>query len=132
MDRAQYERYVAAFNARDYDAVCDFYVQPPTLSFFGVEIGSREEMKAFYGFLHSYVNESVTIARFAASPGLTAVDAVVRIEAFRDLDAETLAANGCARFFPIKAGEVQEIRQFIFYTIESGRIARVECAIPAA
>lgn len=132
MDRAGYEAYVRAFNAKDYDAVCDFYVQPPTMSFFGVEIRSREELKAFYGFLHSYVNESVTISRFAASDELAAVDAIVRIEAFRDLDAETLAANGCGGFFPIKAGEVQAMRQFIFYTIENGRIARVECAIPAA
>lgn len=131
MGRPQYDAYVRAFNAKDYDAVCDFYVQPPTMSFFGVAIRSREELKAFYGFLHSHVNESVTITRFAASEELTAVDAIVRIEAFADLDAETLAANGCAGFFPIKAGEVQEIRQFLFYAIEGGKIARVECAIPA-
>lgn len=64
-------------------AVADFYVQPPTLSFFGVEIRSRERLTAFYEFLHSYVRETVTVVAFAASEELTAVAAVVRIEAFR-------------------------------------------------
>jgi hypothetical protein len=132
MNRDAYDAYVRAFNARDYDAVCDFYVQPPTMSFFGVTISSREELKAFYSFLHSYVTESVTITRFASSNDLTAVDAIVRIEAFRDLDAETLAANGCSGFFPIKAGDVQTLRQFLFYSTRDGKIERVECAMPLA
>jgi hypothetical protein len=129
MNRDQYDAYVRAFNAKDYDAVCDFYVQPPTMSFFGVNITSRAELKAFYSFLHAYVNESVTINRFASSDELTAVDATVRIAAYRDLDTETLAANGCAGFFPIKAGDVQEMRQFLFYSIKDGKIERVECAL---
>ncbi len=132
MNREAYETYVRAFNAKDYDAVCDFYVQPPTMSFFGVNIQSREALKAFYGFLHSYVHESVTINRFASSDELTSVDAIVRIEAHRDLDREALDAHGCTGFFPIKKGEVQEIRQFLFYTITNGKIAKVEAAIPFA
>jgi hypothetical protein len=75
------------------------------------------------------VNESVSVQNFASSDTLTAVDAIVRIEAFRDLDAETLAANGCAAFHPVKAGEVQELRQFIFYTIRDGKTVTVECAM---
>lgn len=129
MNRADYDRYLEAFNAKNYDAVCDFYAEPMVMDFFGVSIRRREDMKRFYRFLHSYVKESVTVLNFAASPTLTAIDAVVRIEAFRDLDAETLAANVCAQFFPIKAGDVQEIRQFIFYTIKDGKIAKVECAL---
>jgi ketosteroid isomerase-like protein len=129
MNRADYDRYLAAFNAKDYDAVCDFYHEPMAMSFFGVDIKSRDDMKRFYSFLHSYVNESVSVQNFASSDTLTAIDAIVRIEAFRDLDAETLAANGCAAFHPVKAGEVQELRQFIFYTIRDGKIVTVECAL---
>jgi hypothetical protein len=129
MNRADYDRYLAAFNAKDYDAVCDFYHEPMAMSFFGVDIKGREDMKRFYGFLHAYVNESVSVQNFASSDTLTAVDAIVRIEAFRDLDAETLAANGCAAFHPVKAGEVQELRQFIFYTIRDGKTVTVECAM---
>lgn len=132
MNRADYDRYLAAFNAKDYEAVCDFYAEPMDMDFFGVRLRSRADMKRFYGFLHSYVKENVTVRNFASSDTLSAVDAIVRLEAFRDLDAETLAANGCGQFFPIKAGEVQQLRQFIFYTVRHGRIEKVECAIMPA
>jgi hypothetical protein len=116
LDRAGYERYLAAFNARDYDAVADFYVDPPRMEFFGIVITSREELKAFYAWLHSCVKESVSIHNFAASETATAVDAIVRIEALRDLTRDELDSKGATGFFPIRAGDVQEIRQFIFYT----------------
>jgi ketosteroid isomerase-like protein len=129
MNRADYDRYLAAFNAKDYDAVCDFYAEPMNMSFFGVSLQSREEMKRFYTFLHSYVLEHVHVLNFASSVTLTAVDAIVRVHALRDLDRVTLDAHGAVGLFPIKAGEVQEIRQFIFYTLRDGRICTVECAI---
>lgn len=130
LDHAGYERYLAAFNARDYDGVADFYVDPPRMEFFGIVITSREELKGFYRWLHSCVNESVSIHNFAASETATAVDAIVRIEALRDLTRDELDARGATGFFPIRAGEVQEIRQFIFYTTRNGLIEKVECALP--
>ena len=130
LNRAAYDRYLAAFNARDYDGVADFYVDPPRMEFFGIVITSRAELKAFYAWLHSFVKESVTIHAFAASDTLTALDADVRIEALRELTREELDAHGATGFFPIAKGEVQVIRQFIFYTTSQGRIAKVECALP--
>ncbi|MCW2362250.1 MULTISPECIES: nuclear transport factor 2 family protein [Sphingobium] len=129
MNRADYERYLAAFNAKDYDAVCDFYAEPMDMRFFGVALQSREDMKRFYSFLHAHVHESVRVLNFASSDTLTAVDAIVRIEAYRDLDRATLDANGAGGLFPIKAGEVQEMRQFIFYTLRDGLIVDVACAL---
>lgn len=131
MNRADYDRYLTAFNAKDYDTVCDFYAQPMAMDFFGVSLRSREDMKRFYSFLHGYVRESVRILNFASSDTLTAVDGLVRIEGLRDLDRETLDANGCGGLFPVKAGEVQEMRQFIFYTLKDGKIVNVECALMA-
>ncbi|OYX60948.1 MAG: hypothetical protein B7Y89_14745 [Novosphingobium sp. 32-60-15] len=132
LTRAGYDRYVAAFNAKDYDAVADFYVDPPLMSFFGVEIRSRQALKNFYAFLHDHVLESVRVLNFAASETLTAIDGVIRVEGIKDLTREALDAQGLFGFFPIAKGEVQEMRQFIFYTIENGRIARVECALAQA
>lgn len=129
MNRETYDRYLAAFNAKDYDGVADFYAEPMKMDFFGVSIRNRDDLKRFYGFLHSYVKESVTVRNFAFSDTLTAVDAIVRIEALRDLPTETLAANGCALFHPMTAGQIFELRQFIFYTIRDGKIAQTECAM---
>jgi hypothetical protein len=130
LDRARYDRYLAAFNAKDYDGVADFYVDPPRMEFFGIVITSRRELKEFYSWLHSAVKESVTLRNFAASETCTACDAIVRIEALRDLTREELDAKGATGFFPIKAGEVQEIRQFIFYSVQDGLIKQVEAALP--
>ncbi len=130
LDRARYDQYLCAFNAKDYDAVADFYVDPPRMEFFGIVITSRQELKDFYSWLHSAVKESVTLRNFAASETCTACDAIVRIEATRDLTREELDAKGATGFFPIAKGEVQEIRQFIFYTVKDGKIEQVEAALP--
>ncbi|QZH75805.1 MAG: nuclear transport factor 2 family protein [Erythrobacter sp.] len=131
MTREDYDRYTAAFNARDYDAVFDFYAGEPDLAFFGISIRTREELRAFYTFLHSYVRETITVEKFAASDELAAVEGVIRVEAFRDLTREALDAQGLQQFFPIAAGEVQEMRQYIHYHLEGGRIKSVGCAIVA-
>jgi ketosteroid isomerase-like protein len=129
MNREAYETYLAAFNAKDYDGVADFYAEPMMMDFFGVSLRSRDDLKRFYGFLHSYVKESVTVLNFASSDTLTAVDGLVRIEAIRDLSPDVLDANGASAFHPMIAGEVIELRQFIFYTIRGGKIAQTECAM---
>ena len=100
MTREDYERYAAAFNARDYDTVFDFYAENPRMAFFGIEITTREQLRAFYTFLHRYVRETIAIERFASSDELAAVEGVIRIEGIEDLTRETLDANGMQQFFP--------------------------------
>ena len=129
MTREDYDRYVAAFNARDYDAVFDFYAENPRLAFFGIEITTREQLKDFYGFMHRYVKETVTVERFAGSDELAAVEAIVRIEATDDLTRDILDSRGMQQFFPIARGEVQVMRQYIHYHLEDGKIASVGCAL---
>jgi len=129
MTREDYDRYVAAFNARDYDAVFDFYAEHPKMAFFGIEITSRDQLKDFYGFMHRYVKETVTVERFAGSDELAAVEAIVRIEATDDLTREILDARGMGQFFPIAKGEVQEMRQYIHYHLKDGKIESVGCAL---
>jgi len=131
MVRDDYARYVAAFNARDYDAVFDFYAENPRLAFFGVEITTREQLRDFYSFLHTYVRETVTVKRFAGCEDLAAVEAIVRVEGIADLTREILDARGLDQFFPIRTGEVQEMRQYIHYHLANGRIMSVGCAIVA-
>lgn len=132
MKREEYEDYVSKFNARDYDGVFDFYAENPKMSFFGVEITTRQQLKEFYGFLHSYVKETITVEKFASTDDFVALEGIVRVEGIRDLNAETLAANGYPGLFPINKGDVQEMRQYIHYHLIDGKIASVGCAIPAS
>ncbi len=129
MTREDYERYAEAFNNRDYDGVFDFYAQNPRMAFFGIEIRTREQLRDFYSFLHSFVRETITIEKFAGSDELAAVEGVIRIEAFKDLTREVLDANGMDQFHPIAKGDVQEMRQYIHYHLEGGKIASVGCAL---
>lgn len=129
MTREDYDRYAAAFNARDYDTVFDFYDDNPQMAFFGIEIRTRHQLRDFYTFLHAYVRETITVEKFAASEELVAVEGVIRIEAFKDLTREELDARGMQQFFPISAGDVQEMRQYIHYHLKDGKIASVGCAI---
>ena len=129
MTREDYDRYVAAFNARDYDTVFDFYAENPRMAFFGIEIRTREQLRDFYSFLHAHVRETVSVERFAASEELAAVEGVVRIEAFADLTREALDARGMEQFFPIAAGAVQEMCQYIHYHLKDGKIVSVGCAL---
>ncbi|GAA0271535.1 hypothetical protein GCM10009127_09710 [Alteraurantiacibacter aestuarii] len=129
MTREDYERYAAAFNARDYDGVFDFYAENPRMEFFGIKITTRDQLREFYSFLHSYVHETIVVEKFASSDELAAVEGVIRIEAYRDLTREILDAHGMQQFFPIANGDVQEMRQYIHYHLEDGKIASVGCAI---
>jgi len=129
MTREDYERYAKAFNARDYDAVFDFYAENPRMAFFGIEITTRQQLRDFYTFLHGYVRETIEVEKFASSDELAAVEGIIRIEAFKNLTREALDANGMEQFFPITAGEVQEMRQYIHYHLKDGKITSVGCAI---
>ena len=75
------------------------------------------------------MKETVTIERFAGSDELAAVEGIVRVEGIADLTREMLDARNMGGLFPIVKGEVQEMRQYIHYHLEGGKIARVGCAI---
>ena len=86
-------------------------------------------MREFYTFLHAHVRETIEVERFASSDELVAVEGVIRVEAFKDLTREELDARGMQEFFPIASGDVQEMRQYIHYHMEDGKILSVGCAI---
>lgn len=132
MQRARYDEYVKCFNNRDYDGVFDFYDDYPEITFFGIEIRTRQQLKDFYQFLHTYVKESVQVLEYASSDTFVALEGIVRVEGIQDLTVEMLKERNMEQFFPIKKGEVQEMKQYIHYHLHNGRIKRVGCAIPAA
>lgn len=83
-----YDAYLAAFNARDYDAVLAFYGPDPDIRFAGYSLRGRDAVRNFYAFFHKYVRESLTYDRLIASDDMLAIEAVVRLEAIVDPVAE--------------------------------------------
>ena len=129
MDRSHYDRYLAAFTARDYDQVLSFWAEPFELTFAGYRFTRKAEVKAFYAFFHAYVDESITVNAYVSDARMVAMEVVVRLEGRRALDAATLAAAGFDRLVPLAAGQVVEIPQFIHYHLRDGKIVRAVCAV---
>lgn len=129
MDRAAYDRYVTLFNARDYDAVLAHFADRFELHFAGYVFRTPDEVRAFYGFLHRYVAESVDVKAFVSDENMVALEADVRLEAIADLTPELLAEHGYGRLVTLRKGDVAVIPQFIHYHFEGGKIVRAICAV---
>ncbi|MBO0749108.1 MAG: nuclear transport factor 2 family protein [Porphyrobacter sp.] len=68
MDRARYERYIAAFNGKDYDALGEFYagdVEFVLSEERGLRFHGRDAILDLYRPFHRAVDEHVEIVRFA-------------------------------------------------------------------
>lgn len=128
MDRQGYEEYVAAFNARNYADVLDYYVEDLEILFAGHCFRGRA---AFYRFYHAHASESIFIDAFAGGDELVAVEVRVHVEAKHDLTPEALKAEGMENMAPMRAGEVIEIPQFIHYPIRDGKFVKAVCVVVA-
>ncbi len=129
MDRSTYDRYLAAFNARDYRTVLDFWADEFEASFAGVVLRNGNDLLRFYEFLHSYVSEVISIADFLSNDRLLALRAQVRIEGRRELSRATLEAAGYGGLHPVQAGQVIEIPQLIMYRLDHGKFTKVYCGM---
>jgi hypothetical protein len=129
VNRERYDRYARTFNARDYDGVLEFWNPEFDIIVPGFVIRTGSQLKDFYVFLHSYLTERVIVQKFLAGDDQVWLEAIVRIEGTRDLDAATLAAHGLQRFFPIAKGQVIDIPQFIHYELRGGKFSKVVCAV---
>lgn len=129
MNRKAYEDYLTKFNARDYEGVLACFAEDFEIRFAGYTFRGRQDFMRFYGFFHEYVNESIRLDAIACSDELLAIEGCVRLEAKRDLTPEILAAQGLERIFPLRAGQVVEIDQFIHYRMESGKFVKVVCVV---
>ena len=129
MQRADYDHYLACFNARDYEGVLRFWASEFEASFAGVVLRNGAQLRQFYAFLHSYVDERIRIDDFVADESRVALRALVRIEGKRELTRAALVAAGYGGLHPIAVGQVLEIPQLIMYRLEDGRFKQVYCAL---
>lgn len=129
MDRAAYERYLALFNARDYDGVLAHFADAFELVFAGYRFRTKDEVRRFYAFLHRHVDEKITVHAFVSDGQFAAIEADVRLEGLAELTPEMLAAEGLERIHPLAKGQVVTIPQFIHYHLQDGKIVRALCAV---
>lgn len=129
IDRKAYEQYLAKFNARDYEGVLAYFAEDFEICFAGYTFRGKADFMRFYGFFHDYVNESIRLDALACSDELLAIEGRVRLEAKTDLTPAMLAEQGLERIFPLQAGQVVEMNQFIHYRLEHGKFVNVVCVV---
>lgn len=129
MNRSDYENYLKLFNARDYDGVIEHWADEFELVFSGYVFRKPEEIRKLYAFLHAHVEEKVTLKKFVSDDTIVALEADVRIEAFKDMTLEALKEHGLERLGELKKGQVIVMPQFIHYHLENGKIVKGMCAI---
>jgi hypothetical protein len=129
MDRAAYERYLALFNARDYEAVLAHFTDDLEVVFAGYALRSKQQVRDFYAFLHSHVREEIAVTRYLSDGSTIALEAAVRLTGIKPLTPEILAEKGFARLVAPPVGVTVEIPQFIHYHLKDGKFAKAYCAV---
>ncbi|MBC7986236.1 MAG: nuclear transport factor 2 family protein [Sphingomonadaceae bacterium] len=129
MTRDDYDRYLEAFNARDYDAVLDHFADEFELVFAGYVFRTKDEVRRFYAFLHAHIAESVRVREFVSDGNMVALEADVRLEGIDEVTPEMLAEQGLERIQTLARGQVVTLPQFIHYHLVDGKIVRALCAV---
>ena len=133
MTRADYERYVAAFNARDYDTLFSFFAEDVVLDAGGVMRG-KQVIRDFYRFFHEHVRETVTLLHFYPDDQAAMADVMIRFEGLKDLTQDMLDARGIGHMTPVPKGGSVDIEFFIQYQQQGPLIRHIKGAVftPAA
>jgi predicted lipid-binding transport protein (Tim44 family) len=117
--RADLQRYIDAFNARDYATQIRFYAPDVAFNVGDLQIRSPQDIAAFYDDFHDYVDEHVEIARYAKTGDTVAIVVPTRFAA-----RETYDKNGLL----FEAGSVRDSVSLVFYDLKDGKIWRVRMA----
>jgi hypothetical protein len=111
MDRARYERYLAAFNGKDYDTLGEFYADDVEFVLSeerGLKFHGREAILNLYRPFHQAVDERVEIVRFADGGDFLAVE--VNAE-FRPIPGRQQSV------IDLPPGKVLKVTTFAFYDL---------------
>ncbi len=135
MREADYQRYLAAFNARDYAAMETFFADDFALENAGFIVRGKAAFREFYRFFHTYCRETVRFRGFYPGKDGCVANVVIRFEGIEDLTPEILAEKGYPGMTPVARGSSVELEFLILYELNArGLIQHIKGAvhIPAA
>jgi ketosteroid isomerase-like protein len=123
MDRTRYERYLAAFNGKDYEALGEFYADDVEFVLSedrGLKFRGREAILNLYRPFHRAVDEHVEIVHFADGGDFLAVE--VNAE-FRPIPGTTQSV------IDLPPGKVLKVTTFAYYDLgPDDRFTRIRAA----
>ena len=120
MDRAQFDDYIARFNAQDMTAF-DAYPHPDMRCLNGtLDISGVEGFKRHYQQIWSTFDEALTVERFIGDADTVAIRMWAHFTATRDDDA--------SMFGSVRRGDAFDFRGVIIYELADGRFTDIQVA----
>jgi hypothetical protein len=130
MTEADYHRYIAAFNARDYGTLETFLADDFALENAGFIVRDKPAFRDFYAFFHSYCRETVRFKGYYPGREGFVANVVIRFEGLRDLSPEVLAEKGFPGMTPVPQGATVEVEFLILYRLNAaGLIQHIKGAV---
>jgi len=127
---ADYLRYVAAFNARDYATLETFFADDFALENAGFRVQGKQGFRDFYAFFHSYCRETITFKGFYPGREGFVANVVIRFEGLADLTQEVMAEAGYAGMTPVPKGATVDVEFIILYLLNAqGLVQHIKGAI---
>jgi hypothetical protein len=135
MTEADYHRYIAAFNARDYATLETFFADDFALENAGFRVQGKPAFRAFYAFFHEFCREQVVFKGFYPGKGGFVANVVIRFTGLKELSQDVLDANGYSGMTPVPVNVTVDVEFLLLYLLDGdGLIRHIKGAvwIPAA
>ncbi len=121
MTREDFEQYIAAFNANDFEGFSKFYAEDVDFNLGDRKhIVGRQGIVDFYKGVKEHIHEELTILDLLVAPDGFCMHNRTRFETIKDWPDFEL--------WPTKKGDTREIESIILYRTKNGRFASIKSA----
>lgn len=121
MTREDFERYIAAFNANDFDGFTSFYADDVDFQLGDrMHIVGREAIGDFYRGVKAHFDEKLKILDLVIAEDGACLHVYTRFETIKDWPEFEM--------WPTKKGDVREIESIILYRIANGKFTHIKSA----
>lgn len=124
MTEADYHRYIAAFNARDYATLETFFADDFTLENAGFRVQGKAAFRAFYAFFHEYCREEVIFKEFFPGKDGFVSNVVMRFTGLKALSQDVLDQQGYSGMTPVPVGVSVDVEFYIHYMLNPDGLVR--------
>jgi len=125
-----YLQYIDAFNAKDYSKLEEYFTDDFILENAGFKIQGKPAFRAFYAFVHNYLEETVVFKSFYPGTDGFVANVIIHFEGLKDLTQSTLDEKGFPGMTAIAKGDSAELEFLIQYlTTPEGLIHYIKGAV---
>lgn len=130
ISESDYLRYLAAFNARDYNTLETFFADDFVLENAGFAVRGKPAFREFYRFFHEFCREEVAFKEFFPGNKGFVANVVITFTGLKELSQEELNRRGYPGMTPVPVGISVPVEFYIHYLLnEAGLIRHIKGAV---